>query len=92
MSDAEVPLKSVAQMAKFLGVGKATVYRGCHEADPARRWPHMTIAGQFKFTASHTARILALLGDEPHEPAAAADMVPLARLRRAARRLESQGA
>lgn len=88
-ADTEIPLKSVAQLAKHLGVGEATVYKGCHETDPAKRWPYTVIAGKWKFTASQVAHILALQAadDATATQDTVAEAVPIDRLARAARRL-----
>ena len=86
--DTETPLRSVAQLAKFLGVGTATVYRHCKSTDPAEHWPHTKIAGHFKFSGSQVERILALQSaqDESAPAPVAPEPIPVERLVRAARR------
>ena len=88
-ADVQVPLKSVAQLAEFLGVSKTTVYRGCRETDPERHWPHETIAGQFKFTASQVGRILAIQAAPAPVAVQDTQVVSPARAARSARRLKA---
>lgn len=87
-ADTQVPLRSVAQLAAFLGVSKATVYRGCRESDPQRHWPHEVIAGQFKFTASQVERILAVQAAPGPAVERDAQVVSIDQVVRAAKRLK----
>lgn len=88
-ADTQIPLKSVEQLADFLGVSKATVYRGCRESDPDKHWPHETIAGKFKFTASQVERILAIQAAPAPVAVQDTQVVSPARAARSARRLQA---
>lgn len=85
-ADAQIPPRSVEQLAVFLGVSKRTVYRGCKDPDPDRRWPHSVVAGKFRFSASQVERILAIQSAEDPAVAQDAQVVDLGRIVRAVRR------